>query len=333
MDNHSKHTINTGILAKYFSGEANNEEITQVENWKNSSEENLKEFNEFNLVWLDTGILKEYDSSIQIDTDVAWGKLQQKITPSHLTKVKPTFNWKYTLRIAALLAVVFGATWYFTSDNSNQIDKELLASNEVVNFTFSDSSKIVLNKNSKISYPEEFSEKDRKVKLSGEAHFSVTPNKEKPFVIEVEKAIVKVLGTSFVVKEMKEDSLVKVMVETGKVLFAYKEESVILTKGMSASLDLRTELIVLDSKPDLNIGAWKSKNLLFRSTNLAEVINQIEDLYEVDIVVENQEILNCELSATFNNEILEDVLMIIESTFGFEIDYSKNKILIRGDGC
>ena len=129
------------------------------------------------------------------------------------------------------------------------------------------------------------------------------------------------------------NSLVKVLVESGKVKFEYKNEKVILTKGMSASLDLRTEKIRVDSKEDINIGAWKSKKLLFRSTEISEVFAQIEDLYGVTIQAENPRILDCELSATFDNEELEDVLMIIESTFGFEIEYSNKIIIIYGDGC
>jgi ferric-dicitrate binding protein FerR (iron transport regulator) len=334
MNNHSEHTVNTELLAKYFSNEATLGEIELIENWKNSSEKNKKNFNEFSLVWLDTGTLKnKLDSSIQINTDLAWNKFQTKIGKNKTIKLNTSFNWRYTLRIAAFVAIALGSFWYLNSDNTFPKENQLLASNEIVNFTFSDSSKIVLNENSQITYPDEFSNKERKVKLSGEAHFSITPDKEKPFVIEVNNALVKVLGTSFVVKEIKSDSLIKVRVETGTVLFSYKDESVILTKGMSASLDLRTEKIGVGSKSDVNIGAWKSRKLLFKSTPLKEVINQIEDLYEVTIEIENSVILNCELSVTFDNETLDDVLMIIESTFGFEIDSSNNKILIKGNGC
>ena len=334
MNNHSEHTVNTELLAKYFSEEATDTEIKIIENWRDSSLENQKEFNEYKLVWVDTKVLKEeLDSSVEINTNRAWKKIQNRIGSTKTVKLNPKYNWKFVIRIAAVVAIVFGGIWAIQNNTGSPIENQLLASNEVVNFTFSDSSKIVLNKNAKITYPEKFEGKERKVKLSGEAHFSITPDKEKPFIIEVDKATVKVLGTSFVVKEMKEDSLVKVLVESGKVKFEYKNEKVILTKGMSASLDLRTEKIRVDSKEDVNIGAWKSKKLLFRSTEISEVFAQIEDLYGVTIQVENPRILDCELSATFDNEELEDVLMIIESTFGFEIEYSNKIIIIYGDGC
>ena len=334
MNNHSEHTVNTELLAKYFSEEATDTEIKIIENWRDSSLENQKEFNEYKLVWVDTKVLKEeLDSSVEINTNRAWKKIQNRIGSTKTVKLNPKYNWKFVIRIAAVVAIVFGGIWAIQNNTGSPIENQLLASNEVVNFTFSDSSKIVLNKNAKITYPEKFEGKERKVKLSGEAYFSITPDKEKPFIIKVDKATVKVLGTSFVVKEMKEDSLVKVLVESGKVKFEYKNEKVILTKGMSASLDLRTEKIRVDSKEDVNIGAWKSKKLLFRSTEISEVFAQIEDLYGVTIQVENPRILDCELSATFDNEELEDVLMIIESTFGFEIEYSNKIIIIYGDGC
>ncbi|MGB1039538.1 MAG: FecR family protein, partial [Flavobacteriales bacterium] len=301
MNTHSEHTVNTELLAKYFSGEATDTEIKIIESWRDSSLEYQKEFNEYKLVWVDTGVLKEeLNPSIEINTNRAWKKIQNRIGSTKTVKLNPKYNWKFVMRIAAVVAIVFGGIWAIQNNTDSPIENQLLASNEVVNFTFSDSSKIVLNKNAKITYPEKFEGKERKVKLSGEAHFSITPDKEKPFIIEVDKATVKVLGTSFVVKEMKEDSLVKVLVESGKVKFEYKNEKVILTKGMSASLDLRTEKIKVDSKEDVNIGAWKSKKLLFRSTEISEVFAQIEDLYGVTIQVENPRILDCELSATFD---------------------------------
>lgn len=334
MNNHSEHIANTELLAKYFSSEASISEIKQVKDWKNSSEENEKEFNEFNLVWIDTGTLKnKLDPSIQIDINSAWNKIQNRIGENKIIKLNSRFNWKFSLRIAAMITIIFGSFWFLNSDNSIPEESQILASNEILHFTFSDSSKITINKNSKISYPEKFGKKERKIKLSGEAHFSITPDKKKPFVIEVDKAIIKVLGTSFIVKEIKVDSLVKVMVESGKVLFSYKNERVVLTKRMSATLDLRSKKIEIDSQPNVNIGAWKSKKLFFRGTTLKEVISQIEELYDVTIETENPMILNCKLSATFDNETLEDILMIIESTFQFKIDFSNNKILIKGNGC
>ena len=189
-------------------------------------------------------------SSIQINTDSAWSKFQGRIDTTQVIKLEPRFNWKYAIRIAAVVAILFGGVWVLRNGSDIPVENQLLASNEIVNFTFSDSSQIVLNKNAEITYPEKFEGKERKVKLSGEAHFKITPDKEKPFIIEVDQAMVKVLGTSFIVKEMKEDSMVKVMVESGKVQFMYKKEKVILTKGMSASLDLRTEKIQLNQKFD-----------------------------------------------------------------------------------
>ena len=135
------------------------------------------------------------------------------------------------------------------------------------------------------------------------------------------------------VKEIKPDSLVKVVVESGKVSFSFQNENVILTKDMSATLNLRTKKITIDSNVNKNIGAWKSKKLHFRSTSMKEVIHQIEKLYEVNFEIKNPSILNCELSATFDNEDLEDILMIIESTFGFQIEHIYNKIVIKGNGC
>ncbi len=335
MDNQSEHNLSDLLLAKYISGEASADELLQVDNWRKISEENENYFQELNLVWFDTGIINtESNEPKNINVDGAWNKMQKRVQSSTkvIPKQSPSINWKYALRIAAVVLVVIGGTWLFRQDNNSVIEKQLLASNEIVNYSLSDSSKIVLNKNSQLTYPEKFNENERRVKLKGEAHFKIEPNKEKPFVIEVNKAIVKVLGTSFVVKE-EGDSAIRVGVESGKVQFGYEDEQVILTKGMSAVLDLRTGEITQDEEAKVNLGSWKSKKLSFRSTQLSEVVESLNELYPQEIVIQNKAINDCLLSATFDNEDLEVVLMIIESTFGFEIERTNNVIIIKGDGC
>jgi transmembrane sensor len=66
--------------------------------------------------------------------------------------------------------------------------------------TLPDSSIVVLSGGSSVSYPEHFDPGGRSIALTGQAYFSVRPNKKAPFTVNTDNQVsVKVLGTSFVV--------------------------------------------------------------------------------------------------------------------------------------
>ena len=72
------------------------------------------------------------------------------------------------------------------------------AGDEQVLVALNDGSRVTLNNNAELRYPEKFRGDKREVLLSGEAFFEVERNPEKPFTINIEDmAIVEVLGTSF----------------------------------------------------------------------------------------------------------------------------------------
>ncbi len=84
-----------------------------------------------------------------------------------------------------------------------------------------DGSKIWLNADSKLSYPEQFSAHSREVFLTGEAFFQVASSPQKPFIVHLNKGTIRVLGTSFNVRAY-ENEPVQTSVSTGKVAFIPK---------------------------------------------------------------------------------------------------------------
>jgi ferric-dicitrate binding protein FerR (iron transport regulator) len=83
-------------------------------------------------------------------------------------------------------------------------------------FVLPDGSRVFLNKNSKLTYPEKFAGNERIVNLSGEAFFEVTRNKGE-FIVICRDTRTRVLGTSFNVKGYEPNKPVQVIVETGLV--------------------------------------------------------------------------------------------------------------------
>ncbi len=93
---------------------------------------------------------------------------------------------------------------------------EVSTGNDFIRVDFPDGSVAYLNKNSSISYKNDFT--PRQVEQSGEVFYKVMPGTN-PFTVKTEHGEVKVLGTEFNVKDTQE--AIEVEVEKGKVeLFA-----------------------------------------------------------------------------------------------------------------
>ena len=80
-----------------------------------------------------------------------------------------------------------------------------------------DGSIVWLNADSKLSYSESFSRKNRNVRLEGEGYFEVEHG-EHPFVIQTDSAQIKVLGTKFNVKNYGDENYIKVSLLEGSIV-------------------------------------------------------------------------------------------------------------------
>ena len=83
-------------------------------------------------------------------------------------------------------------------------------SNKPQIITLSDGSSVLLQPNSKLSYPKIFTGNERKVYLSGEGFFEISKNPKKPFFVYANEIVTKVVGTSFRVKAYSDQPDVEV---------------------------------------------------------------------------------------------------------------------------
>ena len=113
-----------------------------------------------------------------------------------------------------------------------------------------DNSIVYLNHNSSISYDKDF--KSRKVELTGEAYFKVTPGAT-PFIITTYLGEVSVLGTEFNVK--LDDEELEVEVESGTVELTTSQGNNKLTKGQKASYNKHKNKVDL-GKAELEFKQW-----------------------------------------------------------------------------
>lgn len=80
-----------------------------------------------------------------------------------------------------------------------------------------DGSEVLLNAESKLTFPVVFREKERRVYLEGEAYFKVKKNPACPFFVEVKPLEVEVTGTTFGIRAYPDETDVLTTLETGTV--------------------------------------------------------------------------------------------------------------------
>lgn len=309
-------------IAKLLKGEASPPEEEQIMEWVNASPENRKEFEQLKTVW---DSQEEKGKSFDPDLTKAWDQIQQELEPTKQHKI-PT--WFY--RVAAILVLGFGV-FYFTSNQTDtpNIQEAVAEINEfqavdmVKVVVLPDGTEVTLNKGALVTYSSEFGQNERKVSLTGLAFFQVKRDEERPFIIESNSTTTQVLGTSFSVDPR--DEYVVVSVVSGKVSFMASEskDEVILTKGEKGTYDSKAKSVTASANEDLNFLSWKTGKLSFEDASLDVVIKDLQRHYEVKIVNENKAALR--LTASFDNQTLEEVLMIISSTLDIEVEESTSE--------
>ena len=322
------------LISKYLAGEATSAEITMLEKWVLEAEENKDLFNHYKKAWMLSNAQKSRES---IDVDAEWKQVSQKLFPKTGKVVKldgkKARKNTYFLRVAAAILFLVAAFYWFRQAGSNDIKMQTIASTESVKeITLPDGSLVSANKNTTLSFPEEFDGKTRKVSLEGAAFFEVEHNPQQPFVIETQDLTIRVLGTSFYVDSHENDTIVSVIVRTGRVSMKYATDEIILTKGEKGIFHKRTRKLEKRINKDSNYLAWKTGVLVFDNT-LANIVKSINDLYDAHIIITNEQIKNCEYTVSFRNQSLDSILKVLEELTGLEIERKGDQVLISGEGC
>ncbi|MBT33024.1 MAG: anti-sigma factor [Thalassobius sp.] len=245
------------------------------------------------------------------------------------------FNYTRVAAAITLLLVSGLLFWFINNYNDGNSPEKKLSEQYItkstiagqrLTITLSDGSKIKLNTNTEISFPEKFSDSIRLVKvLKGEVFFEVTKNKRKPFVVQTGDIKTKVLGTSFNVDYSKPAQQLNVALVTGKVQ---------VIKGDSIHNLIPTEMLhfednkVVKSNFDpLSITGWKDGILVFEKVTFIEAIERLEEWYGVSIeyTKHNDGIY----SGVFENENLENVLEGLGFTTNFNYELKNKKVILK----
>lgn len=199
----------------------------------------------------------------------------------------------------------------------------------------SDGTVIYVNSGSVLKYPTSFlTGNNREVILKGEAFFKVAEDREHPFIVNSGSVNVRVLGTEFNISAYKEDMEISTVLVSGSVQLydslsvGSQRSNVQLQPGERGTWSKNQQSFKTDKVDTSIFTSWVQGKLIFRDLPFKQIRSQLERHYNVTIVNANTELDNNTFSANFEEETIEEVLEILDRTYGIDYSIKENKIII-----
>jgi ferric-dicitrate binding protein FerR (iron transport regulator) len=331
MSNEQENTRIDELLARYLSAETNAAENAEALSWINASAENKKYFEGLKEIWNHSAAAEP----MQFDTNAAWNRMRTRMNVNEpvVKKSRPAY-----FRIAAGVAlfILLGSVLFLITRKEEEPKMKVLAWTPLQTSnvdTLPDGTIITLNGNSQLTYPEFFTGETREVSLKGEMFFDVKPDAEHPFIIHTGTLDIKVVGTSFNVNAFPGTDTVRVSVTTGKVKCYTGKDTVLLLPGDIAVYNKTTHELKKGREDDPNATAYRNRIFKFNNTRLADAVALLNNAYGSNIILKSSVIRECRLNANFNNESLDNILIIIKDALGVTETRTGTTIVLDGKGC
>lgn len=309
------------IINRYLAGNASGKEAALIETWYATA--------------LDEARQTPASPQSEAYRQQVLERLRLEMTEAPTGKVV-RFSWIRNIA-AACIVLLGGASlaWKYQYDILDTIDPvplETVTAHafQVKQVVLPDSSVVVLNAGSEISYPRRFRGKTRQVRLNGEAFFNVAHNPSAAFTITAPHLQVQVLGTSFVMTDSSHIRAARVSVKTGRVAVSAETKEFPVTQ-LTAHQELLYDeaggVVSINRHHEVDLG-WTSKQLVFSNATLSEVFREIENLFNVKIQVSDTSIRQLRFTGAFDaGDPLPDMLKIIALSYRLTIQQQKDGII------
>lgn len=196
-----------------------------------------------------------------------------------------------------------------------------------------DGTVVWLNACSTLRYPNNFADDERKVQLEGEAYFEVQKNKEVPFIVETQKADIKVIGTKFNVFAYpgQEEFHTSLLDGSVKVYGKNDEKNALMLKPQEYAYFTETGLAKkhFDNHEFL---LWKEGIYAFYDLPFFEIAKKLELYYDVTFIIHNASLKTFKYTGKFRQrDGVESVLRTLQKVYPFTYikDDEKNCITLK----
>lgn len=322
------------LIVSALQGDLSPEEDIRFGEWLAASPANRERYERLLKLWKED--MTDYDLFRQADETRAWEALRQKLDKEQEQGkpiiARPGFgrqpsrirHWS----IAAVLVLLTAGTalWYIGKKEEG-IQYET-AVGEQRTLSLPDGSRLLLQPNTRIHLAGNYNNETRTVALlNGAATFEIAPQQQRPFVVEMDAATVRDLGTSFTID--KSPDSITVAVSRGKVAVTEKFSGE--TRELSAGAGLclyttaqrRGEMRMLQTMDP-------SVSLRFDNASLSTVIAGLQKRFGKKILLRDDGVGRKRLTVHLDGESFDNAIKIVCSSLNLEyIADSNGNILIK----
>jgi transmembrane sensor len=310
------------------------------ENWMDENPDSKEDIENFKKI-----ILKMDDDKSSFNTQVEeklWLDIKNTIAQSEQEEATPIvpstriYMYKKWMGIAAGLALMIAATFFFFRTNEPNDLTAKTTFGETRTLSLPDGSQVVLNANSSLTWKDAWTNgKDREVSLKGEAYFIVNEQGKAEhrdrFIVHTSDLDVEVLGTRFNVNTYRPQT--QVILQKGSVEIKTsvndKEKKYNLVPGQKAVFDRNNDNVQISQVNSNVYVGWKDNRFVFDQTPLSEVAIMLENTYGIKVIIEDKELRTKQISGEIPTSERKSFLLALSSLYGLKInEQSKDTLYI-----
>ena len=350
------------LLFRCLEGVANDAEYEEAWRWAHQSSENMLYYSSVRDVWMVAELLKPVSALRQ---QQVWATLEKKMQPVEARGKRVRMKYLSWTAAAAAIALAYILGVYTPNQNER---KEVANSGYTIEapkggksvMTLIDGSKVWLNAGSSVHVDRSFGKQNRTLTLSGEAYFEVARDPKRLFLVETSGITIAALGTAFNVKAYPEDDLIETTLVEGSVRIEtnahsttqmnhivlepnqkatfYKNRHALTVHTDDTNVPLLEEPDALQSLPKMEVAknvdveastSWKDKRWTVRSESLGAFAVKIERKYDVQLIFEDAELAAYKISATLEEETMEQLLNAIRHTVPMDYRIERDQVYLK----
>jgi transmembrane sensor len=265
-----------------------------------------------------------------------WQRLAQQL-PHLPTADKSTSDTRKPrlalTRIAAVITLLLlagGGVWTYLNLATHAY---VTRYGETARIKLPDGSLVTLNSNSRLTFRNWESGKDREVWLEGEAFFEVQkvkrPSGQVKFVVHTNDLNVEVLGTRFNVFNRSQKT--QVVLEEGKIRLRLNQQAQSLIEmqpGDLIELSEQQPAPVKRSVNPQNFTGWKDDLLVLNGKSLREVAGIISENYGLEVQIQTPTIMELRLQGSIPAHNLDELVEALRLATGIEIKRESNRLIL-----
>lgn len=312
------------VIRKFFGGEYSEDTNRAFRAWvaddKNTAEKDEALRNEW----------KRLRAKADASTEASFKRLLGRVQTSE-TRTAPPYRrlniWHYAAVMALLVASV--ATTYILTrhslTNPSSMVERYTSYGQMDSIALPDGSKVMLNSNSFILYPDNFNEgKTRTIYLIGEGNFEVAKNPDKPFIVRCGNLSVTALGTEFNVNAYPENNDIEATLLEGKVKVACGDNDYILSPGEQIVYNRLSNESRLQTVNMQDVTAWQRGEIVFRSSHINKVLHTLEHRFGVHFQYNenlfNDDAFNFSFRRDASLRQVLDIMKLVTGKFDYKIE-------------